>query len=158
MKKSFVRRFKYPLFAAIAFLLTGFVQPANGITRSASPPLILYTDIISGPNSGGEGDNGIYLTIFGTHFGDTQGTSKVTINGKSVAQYILWTDTKIGVQVGRVSTGPIVVSVGRVLSNSDKTFTVRPGRIFYIGPSVDNSAGSCSGGTYAQPGAHEFRE
>jgi hypothetical protein len=146
-----VHCFKYLLFVAIAFVLPGFVPQANGITKSASPPLILYTDITSGPNSGGEGNNGTYLTIFGTHFGATQGTSKVTINGRAVAQYLLWSDTKIGVQVGHVSTGPIVVSVGGVLSNSEKTFTVRPGRIFYIGPSIDNSAGSCSGGTYARP-------
>jgi len=146
-----VHQFKHLFFVAIAFVPCGFVQPTNGITKSASPPLILYTDIISGPNSGGEGDNGIYLTIFGTHFGATRGTSKVTINGHAVAQYLLWSDNKIGVQVGHVSTGPIVASVGGVLSNSDKTFTVRPGRIFYIGPAIDNSAGSCSGGTYLQP-------
>jgi hypothetical protein len=151
VRKSLARCFKNLLFVAIASVLPGFVLKANDITKSASPPLVLYTDITSGPNSGGEGNNGIYLTIFGTHFGATQGTSKVTINGRVVAQYLLWTDAKIGVQVGHVSTGPIVVSVGGVLSNSDKTFTVRPGRIFYIGRSIDNSAGSCSGGTYARP-------
>lgn len=151
MKILSVHCFKYLLFVAIAFVLPGFVPQANDITKSASPPLILYTDITSGPNSGGEGNNGAYLTIFGTHFGATQGTSKVTINGRAVAQYLLWSDTKIGVQVGHVSTGPIVISVGGVFSNSEKTFTVRSGRIFYIGPSIDNSAGSCSGGTYAQP-------
>ena len=124
---------------------------SNGITPSVSRPLILYTDIVSGPNSGGEGNNGTYLTIFGTHFGAAQRTSKVTINGKAVAQYLLWSDTKIGVQIGHVSTGPIVVSVGGVLSNFDKTFTVRSGHIFYIGPSVDNSTATCAGGTYARP-------
>ena len=151
MRSSFVRHFNYPLFVAIASILPGFVPKANGITANASLPLILYTDITSGPNSGGEGNNGTYLTIYGAHFRATQGTSKVTINGHAVAQYILWSDTKIGVQVGHVSTGPIVVSVGGVFSNSEKTFMVRPGRILYIGPSIDNSAGSCSGGTYAQP-------
>ena len=117
---------------------------SNGVTSASSGPLILYTDVTSGPNSGGERNNGTYLTIFGTHFGATQGTSTVTINGRAVAQYILWSDTKIGVQVGHVSSGPIVVSADGFVSNSDKTFTVRSGHIYYIGSSVDNSApGSC---------------
>jgi hypothetical protein len=75
----------------------------------------------------------------------------VTINGKAVAQYLLWSDTKIGVQVGRVSTGSIIVTVGGTSSNSNLTFTVRSGHIFYIGPSVDNSTASCAGGTYTRP-------
>ena len=151
MRISSVLCFNYLRFILIAFVLLGFAPQAKGITKSAFPPVIFYTDITSGPNSGGEDNNGSYLTIFGTHFGATRGDSKVTINGQSIAQYLLWSDKKIGVQVGHVSTGPIVVSVGGVFSNSEKTFTVRPGRIFYVGASVDNSAGSCSGGTYAQP-------
>ncbi|MGA7158714.1 MAG: IPT/TIG domain-containing protein [Acidobacteriaceae bacterium] len=109
-------------------------------TTSSSGPLILYTDITSGPSSGGERNDGSYLTVFGVHFGDTQGASTVTIDGRPVAQYILWSNTKIGVQVGHVSSGPIVVSVGGFSSNSDKTFTVRSGHIYYIGPNADNSA------------------
>jgi hypothetical protein len=112
---------------------------SNGATLPSSSPLILYTDVTSGPNSGGEGNNGTYLTIFGAHFGATRGTSTVTINGRAVAQYILWSDTKIGVQVGHVSSGTIVVSVGGLASNTDKTFTVRSGHIWFIGPGVDNS-------------------
>jgi hypothetical protein len=118
---------------------------SNGATSPSSSPLILYTDVTSGPNSGGEGNNGTYLTIFGTHFGATRGTSTVTINGRAVAQYILWSDTKIGVQVGHVSSGPIVVSEEGFASNSDKTFTVRSGHIWFIGPGVDNSTpASCA--------------
>jgi hypothetical protein len=127
---------------ATANLASG--SASNVVTSASSGPLILYTDITSGPNSGGESNNGTYLTIFGSHFGATRGTSTLTINGRAVAQYIIWSDTKIGVQVGHVSSGPIVVSAGGLVSNSDKTFTVRSGHIYYIGPSVDNSApGSC---------------
>lgn len=145
MKTPFIASFKYFSCLAIALTLTDFLPNANGTAQNVSGPVILFTDITSGPNSGGEGNNGTYLTIFGTHFGATQGTSSVTINGKVVAQYLSWSDTKIGVQVGHVSSGPIVVSAGGFVSNSDKTFTVRSGHIFYIGPSVDNSApGSCS--------------
>ncbi len=151
MRNLSVRCFKYLLFVAIVFVLPGIVPQVNGITKSASPPLILYTDITSGPNSGGEGNNGTYLTIFGVHFGAIQGTSKITINGRAVAQYILWSDKKIGVQIGHVSSGPIVVSVGGLTSNNDKIFTVRSGHIFYIGPSADNSSLGCGGGSYEKP-------
>ena len=119
-------RFKYLFFVAICIGLFGIWHKAlasftpsddnrsdvlantnatpenqNGVAAATPGPLILYTDITSGPNSGGEGNGGIYLTIFGLHFGATQGTSTVTINGRPVAQYILWSDTKIGVQIGR---------------------------------------------------------
>jgi hypothetical protein len=118
---------------------------STGVTSASSGPLILYTDVTSGPNSGGEHNGGIYLTIFGIHFGATRGISTVTINGRPVAQYILWSDTKIGVQVGHVSSGPIVVSAGGFVSNSDKTFTVRSGHIYYVGAGADNSTpGSCA--------------
>ncbi len=123
----------------------------------APPPAIFYTDITSGPNTGGEGNNGSYLTIFGSRFGAAQGTSKVTIDGKAVAQYLFWSDTKIGVQVGPVTSGAIVVNVGGVKSNANLTFTVRSGNIYFIGSSVDNSAppADCStllaGNSYEHP-------
>ncbi len=126
-------------------------------TSPSLGPLILYTDITSGPTSGGEHGNGTYLTIFGYHFGAIQGSSAVTINGRAVAQYILWSDTKIGVQVGHVSTGAIVVSVGGLVSNSDKTFTVRSGHIYYISSSVDNSApANCSSMTATNSYSHPW--
>jgi hypothetical protein len=118
---------------------------STGAVSRSSVPLVLYTDLTSGPNSGGEGNNGTYLTIFGAHFGVTRGSSTVTINGRAVAQYILWSDTKIGVQIGHVSSGPIVVSEDGLASNSDKIFKVRSGHIWFIGPGVDNSPpGSCA--------------
>jgi len=114
-------------------------QPASS-GPGAPPPAIFYTDITSGPNSGGEGNNGSYLTIYGSRFGATQGTSKVTINGETVAAYLLWSDTKIGVQVGPVSSGAIVVDVDGVRSNANLTFTVRSGNIYFIGSEADNTA------------------
>src|ERR1700677_77785 len=149
-------RFRYLLFGAIAVVLLAINARANAFfdgqnhsgtapgsskakAQGLSQPIVLYTDITSGPNSGGAGNNGMYLTIFGNHFGTSQGTSKVAINGKAVAKYLLWSDNKIGVQVGLVSSGPIVVTVGGAPSNSDLLFKVRPGHIYYIGAAADNS-------------------
>jgi len=119
----------------------------------ASAPVCLFTDVPSGPATGGEGGNGIYLTIFGKNFGSTQGTSTVTINGKPVAQYVMWAHNynstaqdAIGVQVanGTTGSGSIVVTTSGG-SCSNLSFTVRSGKIYFVGPAVDNSSpGSCS--------------
>ena len=138
MKKAFFVHISMFLFALPAF---------------AAAPVCLFTDVLSGPATGGEGGNGIYLTIFGKNFGSTQGTSTVTVNGKAVAQYLLWThgynataQDAIGVQVasGTTGTGSIVVTTPGG-SCSNLSFTVRSGHIYFIGAAVDNSTpGSCS--------------
>ncbi|MEK6749914.1 MAG: right-handed parallel beta-helix repeat-containing protein [Pseudomonadota bacterium] len=111
-------------------------------------PLILYTDVLSGPNSGGENNFGMYLTIFGKNFG-VQGLgagTKVYVNGVEVARYVGEIGhargrsdiQSIAVQVGalgRPSPGkklPIKVVVNNVASNEDHTFAVQPGNIFYL--------------------------
>jgi hypothetical protein len=105
-------------------------------------PQTLYTDITSGPNSGGEGNNGAYLTIFGKGFGASQGSSTVSINGIAVAAYKQWTDAKITVQPGSaVTSGPIVVTVGGQSSNNDLGFTVRPGQIYFVALNGNDSTG-----------------
>ncbi len=118
----------------------------------ASAPVCMYQDVQSGPATGGEGGNGIYLNIYGLNFGASQGSSTVTVNGTPVAQYIYWgadptgDRQQIGVQIasGTTGTGQIVVTTpGGTCSNL--TFTVRTGHIWFIGPSVDTSApGNCS--------------
>jgi len=122
-------------------------------------PIIFYTDIINGPNAGGENNNGIYLSIFGKGFGATRGTSTVTINGTEVATYKQWgAESKVysthGIQVitvqpgPSVTTGAIVVTVNSEASNNNHTFTVRSGDIFY----TDYTNGSDSNdGSFASP-------
>jgi hypothetical protein len=113
------------------FLLAGEVL-------GAANPAIFWTDLDSGPTSGGENNNGVYLTIGGNNFGASQGTSKVEINGAEVAQYITWSNTRIGVQVGPVSTGAVTVTVGGI-TGTGPIFTARSGNIYFIGPDIDNS-------------------
>jgi Bacterial Ig domain/IPT/TIG domain len=74
------------------------------------------------PNSGPVGTP---VTITGTNFGSTQGTSTVTFNG-TTATPTSWSTTSIGVPVpDGATTGPIVVSVAGQASNG-VTFTVTP--------------------------------
>lgn len=121
-----------------------------------SAPLILYTDIVAGPKSGGENNNGIYLSIFGVNFGSVQANVSVTVGGGAVSGIIYFGVSngrpdiqQISVQLGSaVSTGAVVVTVSGVSSNSDQTFTVATGTIYY----VNNVTGSDSNaGTFALP-------
>jgi len=115
----------------------------SSIISAATLPVVLYTDILSGPNTGGENNNGVYLSIFGTGFGLSQGTSKVYINDIEVADYKYWGVSQhgrsdiqqISVQLGSGITGtnlPIKVVVDGVESNTDHTFTVRSGDIYFL--------------------------
>jgi hypothetical protein len=114
---------------------------------------VLYTDVASGPNAGGEGNNGAYLSILGKNFGSSGlgSTVKVTIGGVEVASYRYLGASKgrtdvqqIAVQVGSLGNPtpgmalPIQVTVNGVGSNTDQTFTVNPGRMLF----VDNVKGS----------------
>jgi len=121
----------------------------------AAAPVCLYQDVLSGPASGGEGGNGIYLSIFGKNFGSARGSSTVTINGTPVAQYLVWgtnndatgNHDQISVQVasGTTSGNVVVTTLGGSCSNL--SFTVRSGNIWYIGSGTDNvtiSSPTCS--------------
>ncbi len=66
------------------------------------------------------------ITLSGSRFEDTQGTSIVTFNGVEVDTYVAWSDTQIVVKVPTdATTGPIKVKVGANESNGID-FTVLP--------------------------------
>lgn len=97
-------------------LLTGIflvvLISALGADASAAP-------IISSL-SPGRGPVGTEVTILGTGFGASQGSSTVTFTG-SISVPRSWSDTEIVVPVPEVATtGPVVVTVGGVHSNGLK--------------------------------------
>ena len=97
------------------------------------PPRIFFSDLESGPNSGGQNNKGVWVTIWGKNFGATQGTSTVTVGGGAVDNYPLWSDGKIIFQLGAsAKTGSIIVNVPGVGSSNGLAFTVRPGNIFFV--------------------------
>src|SRR6266480_5399849 len=79
-------RFK-SIFLTLTFIILTFSMPA--LAATITTPLVLYTDILSGPNSGGENNKGAYLSIFGKNFGATGlgTTTKVYINNVEVDNY-----------------------------------------------------------------------
>lgn len=113
------------------------------------PPAILFTDVITGPTTGGPGNLGVPIAIFGTGFGASRGSSAVTIGGVPVASYLVWgannalnpTLDLIVVQPGpTVTGGAIVVTVGGQPSNLDQRFTPNAGRVLYVAPTGSDSA------------------
>jgi hypothetical protein len=118
--------------------------------------LVLYTDILSGPTTGGENNKGVYLSIFGKNFGSSGLGSTVTVyvNDVEVDNYRYLgasrgrTDIQqITVQVGALGSPaqgtalPIKVVVNGAASNVDHTFTPNPGHIYFVSMTGSDSTG-----------------
>lgn len=136
---------------SVGLVLTGLLAfLARGTAQESAPaPAVLFTDVVTGPTSGGPGNLGVPIAIFGTGFGATRGSSRVTIGGVDVGSYLVWgannalntTLDMIVVQPGAaVSGGAIAVTVGGRASNTDHTFTPNAGRIRYVGSTGSDSA------------------
>ena len=124
---------------------------ANGLPAQAKPatpttplgPAVFFTDVTSGPQTGGPGNLGVPIAIFGIGFGAARGTSMVTINGTEAASYLIWGERNannamldmIVVQPGPNATaGPVVVTVGGHGSNATHVFTPTTGNVFAVAP------------------------
>ncbi len=124
---------------------------------------MIYTDIVSGPNSGGENGKGIYLSVFGRNFGNSGLGSKVRmyINDVEVDNYRYLGPSRgrpeiqqITAQIGALGHPrpgvalPVKVTVDGAASNSDVTFTVNPGSIYFASLTGSDTRGN---GTVTAP-------
>lgn len=143
------------------FFLLAILVSARPASAQLQPPMIFFTDLDSGPNSGGENVNGFsgaYVTLYGNFFGAPQGSSTLTWNGlnclrvvPAVGSYSGWGSPyfwyqKIVVQLGSGCTpgaGSFVVTVNGKASNA-MPFTVRSnGTQYFVSTSGnDNNSGS----------------
>src|SRR4051812_48867545 len=138
-----------PLLFLLSLGLIHSVFIPSQLSAQTQQPRIFYSDITSGPGSGGQNNRGAFITIYGNNFGSTRGTSVVTLNGANVASYPSWTNTKITVQIGSgASTGNLVVKVSGTASNG-APFTVRSGRIYFVSTGGNDS----NSGSYSSPWA-----
>jgi hypothetical protein len=113
--------------------------------QTSPAPRLFFTDLDSGPNSGGEsvsGYAGAYVTLYGNNFGTSP---TVTLNGVSCLRVVgapvswLWYQ-KIAVQLGAsCATGTFVVSTANGTSNG-VSFTVRSGMIYCVNISTGNNS------------------
>jgi hypothetical protein len=137
--------------------------------RGANPPVIFFTDLVSGPMRGNSDTTyssagGVYVTIYGNYFGSSQGSSTITLNGSPCLTVVSWGTTwmwyqKIVVKLGTSCTsGKFSVTVGGKASNcadigsqgDNCQFTVRKGNIYYVSTSGSDSKGT---GSFSNPWA-----
>lgn len=117
--------------------------------EAASAPVVVYTDIVAGPNVNGENNKGAYLSVFGRNFGSDISKVKVYVGSGEVARYIYLGASlgrpdiqQISVQLGpAVTSGAVRVVVNGVASNTDVTFTVRAGDFFFVSRTGSDSTG-----------------
>jgi len=120
---------------------------------NAAVPAIFYSDILSGPKTGGQNNEGVFVTIWGNNFGSSQGLSYVTIGGGQAYSYPVWTNTMISFQIGsNAVTGNIVVTTASgsgssAGSSTPFSFTVRTGNIYFYSPTALTNGN----GAYATP-------
>ena len=131
--------------ASLAFVISLLV---TGVAAQTAPPAIFFTDLTSGPNSGGEsvnGYSGAYVTIYGNNFGTTAPT--VTLNNQNCLRVVntpstwLWYQ-KVTVQLGSGctnSTGAGFVVTTAAGSSTGAPFTVRAGTIRCVSTTGSNS-------------------
>src|SRR5579872_5472485 len=111
---------------------------------------LFYSDLTSGPNTGGENGKGAYVTLVGNGFGIARGSSTVTVGGGAADNYPVWTNTKITFQLGAAAkTGNVVVNVSGKGASNGLPFTVRAGNIFF----VSSSGADTNPGSFASPWA-----
>ncbi|MEO8384009.1 MAG: choice-of-anchor Q domain-containing protein [Betaproteobacteria bacterium] len=123
--------------------------------HESGPPVILYTDVLSGPNSGGENNKGIYISVFGKNLG-------IAGAGKSTRLYIGDVEVdnyrftgvargrpdidQITAQIGRLGNPkpgvplPVKIVVNGASSNTNHTFTVNPGTIYFVSLTGNDSS------------------
>jgi hypothetical protein len=110
-----------------------------GLNVFAQQPVIFYSDILSGPNIGGENNKGAYVTIFGKNFGTIPGSSYVSIGGGTADNYPVWSDTLISFQLGtNATTGMIVIHTDQGTSNGIM-FTLRDCDIYFASTAGSDS-------------------
>jgi len=97
-------------------------------------PRIFFSDLDSGPSTGGKDGKGVFVTVYGGGFGSVRGGSTITVGGGSVDNYLVWNDSKVAFQLGSAAqNGDIVVHNTHGDSNG-VPFVVRNGRILFVAP------------------------
>ena len=120
----------------------------------AQAPVLFFTDLTSGPNTGGENGNGAYVTIYGNYFGASQGSSTASVGGGVMVNCKIWGGAwlwyqKIACQLGPgAATGDLIVTV-KGLSSNPLPFAVNAGNLYFVSRNGSDS----NSGTFAAPWA-----
>src|SRR6266403_3477082 len=108
----------------LAVLLFGW---ASVLRAQTQPPALFFSDIDSGPNSGGEsvgGVSGAYVTLYGNFFGSSQGTSTVTWNGLNCLRVMPPTGAYTGWGMAHLWYQEIVVQLSSTCTPGTGNFVI----------------------------------
>ena len=133
------------LFNSIFRTALAFFSFALGATSlHAQAPTIFFTDLTSGPATGGENGAGAYVTVYGNFFGTTPGT--VSIGAVNASNVKLWGSAalwyqKLTFQIpANVAQGQTTIQVTTAAGKSNTVpFTVRTGNIYCVSTSGNDS-------------------
>jgi len=130
-------------------LQLGLFAILPGIVWAQTPtPHLFFSDLVNGPNSGGQGNNGAFVTLYGNYFGSNP---TVTVGGGQAIVTMppssyLWYQ-KMTIQLGALAqTGNIVVSNSNGTSNG-LPFAVNSSSIYFVATTGSDSAA----GSYTAP-------
>ncbi len=115
----------------IFLMLSLFISKIAAKPQSLAPTLF-FSDLESGPKTGGANNAGVFVTIYGQRFGATQGTSYVSIGGGTAASYPIWSDTRITFQPGAAATTGTIELITSSGTSNALPFTVRAGNIYFV--------------------------
>jgi RHS repeat-associated protein len=103
-------------------------SPSNYVTYTVPANTITGLSPTTGPV-------GTPVTVHGSGFGASQGTSVLSFNGQPAASITSWTDTQIvGTVPETAASGPAIVAVNNINSNATNLFTVPPPFITSLSP------------------------
>ncbi|MBN8730168.1 MAG: right-handed parallel beta-helix repeat-containing protein [Acidobacteria bacterium] len=123
-----------------AWLFLAFLMSTGVPALAGTAPVLYFSDLEGGPNTGGENNRGVWVTVYGNRFGASRGDAYVTIGMGRAAAYASWAETKVVFQIGAAATsGNIVLTRGAAASNGIP-FQVRGGKIYFV--AVDGSDGN----------------
>ena len=131
--------------------------PEHDWSSTPGGPRVLFSDLTSGPHTGGEQDLGAFVTLYGEGFGEARGDSTVTVGGAEVGRYVTWGRNntfargldRIVVQLGpAATTGDIIVTVAGQAS-AGLPFAVRTGAIYFVDPDAPGASDANAGSAEA---------
>jgi hypothetical protein len=111
----------------ITLLAICALSSASIVEAQTPPPRLFFTDLDSGPNSGGEsvgGFAGAYVTLYGNFLGVGQGTSTVTWNGLNCLRVVPPTGAYTGWGNSHFWYQQLVVQIGSSCTPGNGTFVV----------------------------------
>ncbi len=129
-------------------LSVAFSVLATAAAQAAPAPVLFFSDLTSGPNTGGDNGSGTYVTIYGNFFGSNP---TVTV-GAGAAIVKLQPSAWMWYQKMTIQLGPNAATGNIVLTNSNGTsngipFTIRAGNIYFI----STSGSDTNNGSFGSP-------